>query len=87
MLNDVRARLAERNIGLELSEDARKFIAEQGFDPVYGARPLRRFISHEMETRIARALISGDVMDGATIRVKAVEGDLVVVFDNPLDVT
>jgi ATP-dependent Clp protease ATP-binding subunit ClpB len=87
MLNDVRARLAERNIGLELSEDARKFIAEQGFDPVYGARPLRRFISHEMETRIARALISGDVMDGATIRVKVVEGDLVVVFDNPLDVT
>jgi ATP-dependent Clp protease ATP-binding subunit ClpB len=40
-----------------------------------------------METRIARALISGDVMDGATIRVKVVEGDLVVVFDNPLDVT
>jgi ATP-dependent Clp protease ATP-binding subunit ClpB len=83
MLDDVRSRLLERNMTIEVSEQALEFIAEQGFDPVYGARPLRRFISHELETRIGRALIGGDVRDGATIRIDLVEGDLVVGFDNP----
>jgi ATP-dependent Clp protease ATP-binding subunit ClpB len=83
MLDEVRARLADRNMFLELSEKARAFIAEQGFDPVYGARPLRRFISHELETRIARALIGGEILDGATIRVELVEGELVVRFEAP----
>ena len=69
MLNDLRSRLADRRMTLEVSEDARRHIAEQGFDPVYGARPLRRFIAHEVETRIGRALLGGDVHDGATIRV------------------
>ena len=58
MFDDLRARLAERRITLELTEAARRFIAEQGFDPVYGARPLRRFIAHEVETRIGRALLA-----------------------------
>ncbi|HSJ83070.1 MAG TPA: ATP-dependent chaperone ClpB [Acidimicrobiia bacterium] len=83
MLDDVRSRLSERNMTIEVSEQALEFIAEQGFDPVYGARPLRRFISHELETRIGRALIGGDVRDGATIRIDLVEGDLQVDFDNP----
>ena len=54
---------------LEVTDEARRFIAEQGFDPVYGARPLRRFIAREVETRIGRALLAGDVQDGAVIRV------------------
>jgi len=83
MLDDVRSRLADRNMKLEVSEAAMEFIAEQGFDPVYGARPLRRFISHELETRIGRALIGGEVHDGATIRVGLAEGELVVEFGNP----
>jgi ATP-dependent Clp protease ATP-binding subunit ClpB len=83
MLNDVRARLADRRITIEVSEAALRYIAEQGFDPVYGARPLRRFIAHEVETRIGRALLSGDVRDGATIRVDWREGDLTVTYDNP----
>ncbi len=65
--NDLRARLAERNIRLELTPEARQFIADRGYDPVYGARPLRRYISHEIETRLGRALLSGEVMDGATV--------------------
>jgi ATP-dependent Clp protease ATP-binding subunit ClpB len=83
MLNDVRRRLSEREMTLEMTEEARRFIAEQGFDPVYGARPLRRFISHELETRIGRALIGGDIIDGSTIRVGVVEGDLEVTFQGP----
>jgi ATP-dependent Clp protease ATP-binding subunit ClpB len=69
MFDDLRTRLGERQILLDLTEDARRFIAEQGFDPVYGARPLRRFISREVETRIGRALLAGDVREGAVIRV------------------
>jgi ATP-dependent Clp protease ATP-binding subunit ClpB len=83
MLGDVRRRLADRNMTLEVSQPALEFIAEQGFDPVYGARPLRRFISHELETRIGRALIGGEVHDGATILIDLAEGDLTVEFRNP----
>ena len=83
MLNDVRARLADRRMTIEVSDAALRYIAEQGFDPVYGARPLRRFIAHEVETRIGRALLSGDVRDGATIRVDWREGELTVTYDNP----
>jgi ATP-dependent Clp protease ATP-binding subunit ClpB len=83
MFNDLRSRLVGRRMTLEVSEDARRHIAEQGFDPVYGARPLRRFIAHEVETRIGRALLGGDVHDGATIRVDLVEGELAVTYENP----
>jgi ATP-dependent Clp protease ATP-binding subunit ClpB len=75
---DVQRRLAERRLGLELTEAARALIARQGYDPVYGARPLRRFIQREVETRIGRALIAGDIRDGATITVDA-EGDQLLV--------
>jgi ATP-dependent Clp protease ATP-binding subunit ClpB len=86
MVGDLRERLAERQMRLELTEEARRFIAAQGFDPVYGARPLRRFIAREVETRIGRALLSGDIADGATIRVDVAEGQLTVRYDNPADV-
>jgi ATP-dependent Clp protease ATP-binding subunit ClpB len=82
MLDDVRRRLADRNMTVIVSQPALEFIAEQGFDPVYGARPLRRFISHELETRIGRALIGGEVDDGATIRIELVEGELEVDYEN-----
>ncbi|MFC9233500.1 ATP-dependent chaperone ClpB [Streptomyces decoyicus] len=81
--NDLRRRLAERQISVDLTDQARELIAQQGFDPVYGARPLRRFISHEVETLVGRALIRGDVQDGSTIRVDAQNGELVVTYDRP----
>jgi ATP-dependent Clp protease ATP-binding subunit ClpB len=81
--DDLRRRLGERRIRLELTEEARRLIASQGFDPVYGARPLRRFISREVETRIGRALLSGDVRDGATVKVDASNDELRVSYQNP----
>jgi ATP-dependent Clp protease ATP-binding subunit ClpB len=83
MMGDVRSRLAERQMKLEVTEAANHFIAEQGFDPVYGARPLRRFIARQVETRIGRALLAGDVRDGAVIRVDYTDGELAVSYDNP----
>src|SRR5271166_2388677 len=83
MFNDLRARLADRQMTLEISQEARRYIAQQGFDPVYGARPLSRFISREVETRIGRALVAGDVRDGAVIRVGLADGELAVTYENP----
>jgi ATP-dependent Clp protease ATP-binding subunit ClpB len=81
MFNDLRARLADRRMILEITDEARRFIAAQGFDPVYGARPLRRFIAREVETRIGRALLTDAIGDGATIRVE-LKGDELVVTHN-----
>ncbi|WP_328861800.1 ATP-dependent chaperone ClpB [Streptomyces sp. NBC_00306] len=85
---DLRRRLAERQITVHLTGPAVELIAQQGFDPVYGARPLRRYISHEVETLIGRALIRGDVQDGSEIRVDAHNGELMVTYGaaDPADV-
>jgi ATP-dependent Clp protease ATP-binding subunit ClpB len=79
-LGQLRNRLAERQIGLELTEPARKLIAKQGFDPVYGARPLRRFIAHQVETKVGRALLAGDITEGTTVVLGERDGELIVDF-------
>ena len=66
-----------------LTEPARELIAREGYDPVYGARPLRRFIQREVETRIGRALLGGEIIDGATITLDVRDGELVVSWRNP----
>ncbi|HEY0541336.1 MAG TPA: ATP-dependent chaperone ClpB [Actinoallomurus sp.] len=83
MFNDLRERLAERRMRLEVSRQAREYIARQGFDPVYGARPLRRYIAREVETRIGRALLSEDIQEGALIRADLDNDRIVVDFENP----
>lgn len=82
LLDELRDRLAEQRITLVLTEPARHLIAAEGYDPVYGARPLRRFISHEVETRIGRALLSGEAREGVTILVDAVDGELTVTLQD-----
>jgi ATP-dependent Clp protease ATP-binding subunit ClpB len=83
LTEDLRRRLIDRGIRLELSEPAREFVAREGFDPVYGARPLKRFLQHELESRIARALIAGEVRDGSLLRVGMKEGQLAIEIENP----
>ncbi|MDY7094163.1 MAG: ATP-dependent chaperone ClpB [Acidobacteriota bacterium] len=73
LAQDLRQRLADRNLHLEITDAAREHIAREGFDPVYGARPLKRYLQHEVETRLGRAILAGDVTDGSTIRI-AFEG-------------
>jgi ATP-dependent Clp protease ATP-binding subunit ClpB len=81
-IESLHRRLAERQLTLELTEPARALIARAGYDPVYGARPLRRFIQREVETRIGRALLSGEIRDGATITLDVSDGELVVRWEN-----
>ena len=76
MTEELRGRLRDRRIELHTSEAARRYIARQGYDPVYGARPLKRYIQHELETRIGRALIAGDIGDGAMVTVDLKDGEL-----------
>ncbi|OXM52036.1 ATP-dependent chaperone ClpB [Amycolatopsis thailandensis] len=78
--DELRLRLAEQGISVELTADARKLIAQHGFDPVYGARPLRRYISHEVETKIGRTLLRGEPTEGLVITVDAEDGELVVTY-------
>ncbi|MCW2653749.1 MAG: ATP-dependent chaperone ClpB [Mycobacterium sp.] len=82
-LEDLRDRLAQRQIELEITPEARRMIAEHGYDPVYGARPLRRYIAHEVETKIGRALIRGDIQPGAKVRVAVEGGELAVAYVEP----
>jgi ATP-dependent Clp protease ATP-binding subunit ClpB len=66
-LTHLRARLADRNIQLELSDEALEQLAAEGFDPVYGARPLKRVIQHDIENPLAQALLSGEFSEGDKI--------------------
>ena len=75
---ELRQRLAEHRLSLNLSAAACDYIADSGYDPVYGARPLKRFLQHQLETRIGRALISGEAVAGGTLSVELENGELVV---------
>ncbi|MEO0831168.1 MAG: AAA family ATPase, partial [Pseudomonadota bacterium] len=82
-------RLAARGIALELSEEARKWLADEGYDPVFGARPLKRVIQRSLQNTLAEMLLSGDIADGATVPVSAgadglIIGDRVAASERPV---
>ncbi len=83
LVGDLRRRLEDRRIAFVLTESAKSFIAHTGYDPVYGARPLKRFLQHEVETRVGRALVAGHILDGATITLDSGPEGLVVKHENP----
>src|SRR5262249_54186008 len=68
-LGRLRQRLAERKITLELTDAAREHLVRVGYEPAYGARPLKRTIQRELETALGRQLLEGKVRDGQTVRV------------------
>ncbi|GEP26148.1 AAA family ATPase [Cryobacterium levicorallinum] len=77
-------RLAERRLELAVTPDARRWLAERGYDPIYGARPLRRLMQREIDDRLARALLSGEIRDGDTVLVSLeADGDSLTVESAP----
>ena len=72
----LRKRLEGRKINLELTAEARKFIADAGYDPVYGARPLKRYVQQAVETPLAKELVGGKIRDGQTVVVDAADDRL-----------
>jgi ATP-dependent Clp protease ATP-binding subunit ClpB len=79
LLADLNKRLAEKRVIVSLDEKAKKWVAEKGYDPVFGARPLKRFLQRHLETRLARALIGGEVCEGAELTFTVEKGELVPV--------
>jgi ATP-dependent Clp protease ATP-binding subunit ClpB len=77
LLADLNRRLADRRVTVKLDAKAKEWAAEKGYDPVYGARPLKRFLQRQIETKLARALISGEVAENSTVTFK-VKGDELV---------
>jgi len=80
---ELRRRLAERNIRLELTDAAKELIARQGYDPVYGARPLKRFLQRHLESRIGRAIVAGEAAEGSVVEVGVEKGQLAVHIRQP----
>ena len=73
----LRARLADRHIELELTDAAKEYVAREGYDPVYGARPLKRFLQRQIETTLSRKILQGEVTDNSRINVDFKKGELV----------
>ena len=82
-LERLKKRLYERNILLTLAAKTIDFLTESGFDPVYGARPLKRSIQKELETALARAVLSGEIKDGQNIIANLVDGQIVFNLKSP----
>ncbi|MDQ3621852.1 MAG: ATP-dependent chaperone ClpB [Verrucomicrobiota bacterium] len=76
-LNLLRARLIDRRIELELTDAAKEHVAREGYDPVYGARPLKRYLQRQVETALSRKILQGEVADNSRVRVDLQAGQLV----------
>ena len=83
LLNLLRQRLGERRLSLDLSDSAREHIAREGYDPVYGARPLKRYLQREVETRLSRKLLAGDIPDGSALTLAYKDGQLDIQVASP----
>jgi len=77
-LRNLQKLLAERKITLELDQGAKRWLAEQGYDPVFGARPLKRVIQRELQNPLAALILEGRIADGETVRVKAGKSGLAI---------
>ena len=77
MVEGLRARLADKSLKLDITDAAKALIIERGYDPLYGARPLRRYLQSSVETLIARRILSGDIAVGATLTVDVENGELI----------
>lgn len=78
LLADLNKRLADRRVTVTLDKKAHEWVAEKGYDPVFGARPLKRFLQRNIETKLARVLLSGQVAEGADVKFGIGDDQLVM---------
>ena len=69
MVKDLETRLAERKIGIELTEKAKAWLSKEGYDPIYGARPLRRVIERHVENPLSSKMLRGELKEGDMVKV------------------
>ena len=78
LLSGLNKRLADRKVSVVFTDAAKKWIGEKGYDPTYGARPLKRFLQKQVETQLARALVAGEVNEGSQVSFSVKDGQLVM---------
>ncbi|SHH79339.1 ATP-dependent Clp protease ATP-binding subunit ClpB [Clostridium collagenovorans DSM 3089] len=76
-LKGIEKRLEERNIRLEITSECKKVLADEGYDPIYGARPLKRYISNTLETILAKEIIAGKIQDGDKVKINVKDGEII----------
>ena len=81
LLARLNQRLTERKVTIVFTPAARKWVGEKGYDPTYGARPLKRFLQKQVETKLARALIAGEIEDGSQITFSVKDDQLLMKVD------
>ncbi|MBR6653377.1 MAG: AAA family ATPase, partial [Oscillospiraceae bacterium] len=79
LISKLNERLASQQIRVELTPKAKEFIVAESYDPEFGARPLRRYLQHTVETKLSRKLLQGDVLPGSTVTVDETQGQLTLV--------
>ena len=77
-LKRLEKRLVEKKLGLEVTDKAKEFLAKEGYDPVFGARPLKRTIQRLLQDPLARRLLEREFVEGDTVRVDASRGELIL---------
>ena len=82
-IDRLQARLSDRRLELAVTPSARTWLAERGYDPIYGARPLRRLMQHEIDDKLATALLAGTVRDGDLVTVDLSDDGLTVSSQGP----
>jgi ATP-dependent Clp protease ATP-binding subunit ClpB len=78
LAEDLNRRLADKQLRVELTDAAKRFIIDAAYDPVYGARPLRRYVQHTVETLLARRILQGDILPGTKLKVDVKDGALAI---------
>ena len=78
LISDLEKRLEDKHIKLELSENAKKYLINNGYDEVYGARPLKRFVQKKLETLIAKKILTGKILPNSTVKIDCEDNELVI---------
>jgi ATP-dependent Clp protease ATP-binding subunit ClpB len=84
LMVDLNKRLADRQVSVKLDVKAKEWVAEKGYDPVFGARPLKRYLQRNLETKLARALIAGEIGEGSVITFTVQDDELAPVQAAPV---
>ncbi|MDT8719097.1 ATP-dependent chaperone ClpB [Clostridium sp. 19966] len=80
-VEEFKVRLEEKNIQLKISDEAKDIMVEEGYDPIYGARPMKRYIENTLETSIARKIVAGEIYDGCTVSLEVAKGNIEILVE------
>ncbi len=78
LIQDLNKRLEDKNVEIELTKDAKDYLIDNGYDEVYGARPLKRFVQKKLETLIARKLLTDEIKPNTVVKVECRDNELII---------